>query len=209
MTDFIWGHLGNVSNKNAKDSDSDDDTNDETAVYRNQNEIWFNCGVNAKNIDSLIKLVYEIVHDEKLSAYRENNNLEIIIHIDSSGGYVSSAFKFIDFMQCLKKKGVKFKSIINGKACSSATLIAIVADSRQITQHSYAMIHELSSGVYGKITEIRSYQKHLDMCHKHIIETYITHNPALTVETIEAIMTSERWFSAQEYKTMGFVNDII
>lgn len=210
MTDFIWGSINCTSSKNISNDDSSSDDIDDVNIYRNQNEIWFNYGVTPKSVDTLIKLVYEIIHDDKLSAYRENNNLEIIIHFDSSGGYVSSAYKFIDFVRILQKKNIKFRSIINGKACSAATLMAIVADKKQITRHSYAMIHELSTMVSGSITHLRSYQKHLDIAHEHFIETYTENNSCnITRQEIEDIMLRETWFNAQEYKQKGFVDEIL
>jgi ATP-dependent protease ClpP protease subunit len=208
MTDFIWGANKCVPKlKDADDSDSDD--SDDVSIYRSQNEIWFNHGVAPKSIDKLIKLVYEIIHDEKLSAYRENNNLEIIIHFDSLGGYVDSAFKFIDFVGILQKKNIKFRSIINGRACSSATLMAIVCDKKQITKHSYAMLHEMSSMTSGSITHLRSYQKHLDMAQDHIITAYTDNNKNITKAELEELMLKETWFSAQDYKLKGFVDEIL
>ena len=204
MTDFIWGH-DTLIIKELKDTD----------VYRSQNELWFNCSVTRESIDKLIKLVYSVIHDEKLSAYRDNNELEIVLHIDSGGGVISSAFKFIDFMKQLKKKGVKWRTIINGHACSAATIIAVVADKRQITEHSYAMIHELSSVTWGSMTQLRSYQKHLDSVHDKLIKIYIDHagekntDDNTTKEEIEAIMNKETWFSAQEYKDKGFVDEVL
>jgi ATP-dependent Clp protease, protease subunit len=210
MTDFIWGNEM-LHNKELKETD----------VYRCQNEIWFNYGVTTESIDKLIKLVYAVVHDEKLSAYRDNNELEIILHIDSGGGLVSSAFKFIDFIKQLQKKKIKLRTIINGRACSAETLMAIVADKKQITEHSYAMIHELSSVTWGSMTQLRSYQKHLDSVHDHITQIYLKHNllkkdsskqneeGVITSEEIENIMNKETWFSADEYKKAGFVDEIL
>ena len=213
MTDFIWGNDINMhSAKDLKDTD----------VYRSQNEIWFNYAVCSASIDKLIKLVYEVVHDEKLSAYRDNNELEIILHIDSGGGLISSAFKFIDFIKQLQKKNIKLRTIINGRACSAATLMAVVGDKRHMTEHSYAMIHELSSVTWGSMTQLRSYQKHLDSTHEKITNIYFNNNrnntnscndednnEQISKEEIEIIMNKEMWFSAQEYKHKGFIDEIL
>ena len=174
MTDFLLGNL-----------QKDDVDIQPTDIYRTQNEIWFSFSVNNESINKVIKLMYEIIHDEKLSAYRENNDLEIILHIDSGGGLVSSAFKFIDFVKQLQKKNIKLRTIINGKACSAATLMAIIGDKRQITKHSYAMIHELSSSTWGSFSQLKSYQKHLDSTHNQIVDLYIHHNNLISVTKSE------------------------
>lgn len=206
--DFIWG-------------ETNDDTKDIKAheLYRSHNEIWFSHSINNESINKLIKLVYEVIHDDKLSAYRENNDLEIILHIDSAGGIVSSAFKFVDFIQQLQKRNIKLRTIINGKACSSATLIALSGNKKQITKHSYAMIHELSSVTWGNYTQIRSYQRHLDTVHDFIVQAYLQnnniYNKALETDVqkykdeIEQMMLKETWFTSEEYKNKGFVDEII
>ena len=206
--DFIWG-------------DCSDDSKDIKVheLYRSHNEIWFSHSVNNESINKLIKLVYEVIHDDKLSAYRENNDLEVILHIDSGGGVVSSAFKFIDFIQQLQKKNIKLRTIINGKACSAATLIALAGNKKQITRHSYAMIHELSSVTWGNYTQIKSYQRHLDTIHNFIVQMYLQQNNVYNKNSeedidkikdeIEEIMQKETWFTSEEYKAKGFVDEII
>lgn len=205
MTDFIWS-TAEFSTKETKVAD----------LYRSHNEIWFSTDIHSESINKLIKLMYEIIHDEKLSAYRDDNGLEIIIHIDSGGGILSSTFKFIDFCKQLQKKNIRLRTIINGKACSAATLMAIVGNKRQITKHSYAMIHELSSATWGSMTQMRSYQKHLDYVHDQMIDIYLEHlsfinneNKKLERSDIESLLNKETWFSAIEYKNNGFVEEII
>lgn len=208
MTDFIWA-TAEFSTKETKATD----------LYRSQNEIWFNTDIHNESINKLIKLMYEVIHDEKLSAYRDDTGIEIILHLDSGGGVLSSTFKFIDFCKQLQKKNIKIRTIINGKACSAATLMAIIGNKRQITKHSYAMIHELSSATWGSMTQMRSYQKHLDHVHDQMLEIYtehLSHNQPNNTEykkleqsEIESLLNKETWFSSTEYKNKGFVDEII
>jgi ATP-dependent protease ClpP protease subunit len=200
MTDFIWGGSPAVLGHNH-------DIKEEN-LYRSQNEIWFSCDVKTLTINKLIKLMYAVIHDEHLSAYREKGELEIVIHIDSYGGEVKAAFKFIDFVKQLQSKSVKVSTIINGAACSAATLMAIVGSKRQITEHSYAMIHELSSVVWGEYTKIKSYTHHLDTLHNQIVALY-EKKCSLEKEAIQTLLEKETWFSAQEYLEKGFVDEVI
>lgn len=210
MNDLIWGddNIENIDNS-IKD----------TSLYRSHNEVWFNCSINNDTINKLIKLMYEIIHDEKLSAYRESSSeIEIILHIDSPGGCVRSALKFVDFVTLLKKKNIKLRTIINGYAASAATIIAIIGDSKEITPNSSAMIHELSSSFSGNYTHIKSYSKHLDFLHTKIVDIYTTHkNPQSGHPTplekkedinIEELLLKQTWMNADEYLQIGFVDKI-
>jgi ATP-dependent Clp protease protease subunit len=212
MNELMWGDQESINlEKSVKDS----------SLYRSYNEIWFNCSVTNETINKAIKLMYEIVHDEKLSAYRESSKeIEIIFHIDSPGGSVKSMLKFIDFVMLLKKKNVKLKTIINGYAASAATLMAIIGDEREITPHSHAMIHELSSLYHGNYTHLQSYSKHLDFLHTQIINIYKTHirptqpaadpkkkEPAPPLD-LEKMLLKETWMDANEYLKLGFVDRI-
>ena len=81
----------------------------------------------------------------------------IYLHIHSYGGSVLSCFATIDTILGLECPTV---SIIEGAAASAATMISIVCDERKITAHSYMLIHQLSSGFWGKMNEIEDeYQK--------------------------------------------------
>jgi len=199
MDDIVWGNEDVINmGKTVKESN----------LYRSYNEIWFSCSVTNESINTLIKLMYEVLHDEKLSAYRESSKeIEIVLHIDSPGGSVNSLFKFVDFVKLLKKKNIKLRTIINGRAASAATLMAIVGDVREITPHSHTMIHELSAVNHGYYTHMKSYSKHLDHCHAQIIDIYKKHIVDNKAD-IENLLLKETWLSAEEYLELGFVDKI-
>ena len=201
MTDWYWG-IPKATNEFKTSSISEDE------IYRFQNEIWFSTTVNTKTTNQLIKLMHEALHDEKLSAYREQNNLELILHIDSYGGVGKDAFKFVDFVQQLKTKKVKLRTIINGCACSAGTIMALCGDQRQITQNSYAMIHELASITCGSYTQLKSYAKHLDDIHNQIVKFYHDQT-GMEIEKIRELLLKETYYTAAEYHAAGFVHNVI
>jgi ATP-dependent protease ClpP protease subunit len=143
--------------------------------------------------------------------------LEVVIHFNSYGGAVRAAFVFIDTLRQIQKRGIKFRSIINGIAASAATLMALVCNERQITRHSHAMIHELSGMHWGNYTAIKSASKHIDDVHNQIVKLYDecrrrTESPAADAETplsLSEMLLRETWFTAKEYVKMGFVDSVV
>jgi len=212
MNSIVWGAKDGLK-RNFLEAPIDGDE-----LYRERNEIWFSTSVSSKSINKLIKFIHEAIHDEKLSAYRDSEEFfEIILHIDSYGGCVGAIFKFVDCVEQLKKKKIRFRTIINGRACSAATLMAIVGDKKQMTKHSYSMIHELQCVAGGYHTHIQSYLKYISSLHNDIVSVYNRfrtksgeeESKPISVEQIEKWMIEETWFGAQEYLKLGFVDEII
>jgi ATP-dependent protease ClpP protease subunit len=203
MNELVWGvepiEIASTTIFNA----------DSNKIYRSHNEIWFNCSVTLHSINYLIKIIYEVLHDEKLSAYREANTLEVILHIDSNGGYVKDCFKFIDFVRQLQKKNIKFTSIINGSAYSCGSLMAIVCNNRKMTKHSNAMIHELSSCVAGEWSRMNNRLKQIGFLHNYIVTIYTEHSKLADSLKIKELLEKETWFTPEQYLELGFIDSII
>lgn len=181
---------------------------DDIYVYNVGNEIHFSTGVNTESIQKLMKIIQKIIyiHTKK----NKSEKLVITYTIDSPGGSISSVLKFYDFINCIKKKYkfIEFVSIITGMAASAGTIMALTADRRLMTKNAYAMVHELSTGNSGKFKYLRSYMEYIVKLHNRLVNIYVK-TTQKTTEEIEKIMDQETWFSAEEYKKMGFIDDII
>jgi ATP-dependent protease ClpP protease subunit len=77
----------------------------------------------------------------------------VTFNINSPGGYIDTMIQFYD---CLLN--TKAKTIANiYQACSAASVIALCCDEINATRFSYMMIHSMSTGTYGKISDIECY----------------------------------------------------
>ena len=138
-------------NKSEKDVSDDEESIDEKTsdlVSSHENHIYFYDSVNTKNILTLIKYI-KLVNKKLLSIkndfdikYDSSVNLNIYLHINSCGGYITDAFAAINY---IKNSRIPIISIIDGYAASAATLLSVVCYKRQITEHSTMLIHQLSS----------------------------------------------------------------
>jgi ATP-dependent protease ClpP protease subunit len=182
---------------------------DEHFVYAIGNEIHFTTGVNKTSIQALIKQIMEMIMEHKKKTIGDPDKLEIVIIVDSPGGSVSSVLKFCDFLDMCRVKFpfVTFTSVISGSAASAGTIMAIYCDKRFMTRHATAMVHELRSGFSDKMQEITSYYKHLTDLHNKLANIYVERTK-LAREEVDKIMRAETWYTAEEYKKMGFVDDV-
>jgi len=88
-----------------------------------------------------------------LSFESQDPTKDIIMYIDSYGGYIDS---FIAIHDVIKMIRCDVATVCVGKAmsCGQMLLISGAKDKRFITPNSRVLIHELSSGRYGKVHEL-------------------------------------------------------
>lgn len=97
--------------------------------------------------EDYVDLVH-LLHD----ASAEDN---ITIHINSVGGCVETAIQIIGAMRVCKGN---VTTIIEGEACSSASIIFLCGHSMIVSPHSYMMVHTISAAIpMSKQQEINSW----------------------------------------------------
>lgn len=116
-------------------------------------------------IDDDIKQAYE---------YRDVFNLlatctekdTVRFHINTLGGYIDTAIQFFHSLLNTKAKTI---SIIYS-ACSAGAYIALCADEVEVTHFGYMMLHNLSSGIEGKINDVHEYSTFTINQNNYIVE---------------------------------------
>jgi ATP-dependent protease ClpP protease subunit len=190
-----------------------EDTYNNPLIYSVGNEIHFSTGINKFTIEYAIRLITEIIHNEKddYKKYKEGDKkLQITYIVDSPGGCVSTILKFYDFVRRVKNKYnyVEFISIITGTAASAGTIMATIAHKRQMTLHAHAMIHELATGMSGSYTKIMSYGDHLTKIHNELADVYMEKCKTKRKRILK-LLKNETWLNAEEYLKLGLIDEII
>lgn len=75
------------------------------------------------------------------------------IYINSSGGHMDTA---LQFLRVLSETQAEVICSIEGACASAATIIFLAADSLEVTPNSLFMVHNYSSGAFGKGNEMVS-----------------------------------------------------
>lgn len=100
--------------------------------------------------DAINKELAENVIKSLLEFSRKSSD-DITLLINSNGGSVSCMFSIIETMNMVKPK---IRTIVMNTAASAAAIIAASGDERLIAKNAKIMVHEVSCGTYGKISEI-------------------------------------------------------
>ena len=203
MKDIIW-KLSSSSDDNGPTNSNSDDNNIVSSV---NNDIYFYSEVNRpKNLD----LNKRLVSMGKTLVNRANSlGLEspppIRLHINSYGGSVFAGFSTVDY---ILNSPVPVHSIIDGCAASAATIISVVAEKRLMNKHAYMLIHQLSSGIWGKYEELKDDMENCDLLMETIRQIYVEHTK-IPKKTLDQMLKRDLWFDAKTCLKYGLVDEII
>ncbi len=116
-------------------------------------------------IDDDIKQAFEYRAIFELLNKAEEKDI-INFHINTPGGYIDTMIQFFHAMLNTK---ARIKSIIYN-ACSAGAYIALCADEIEVTHFGYMMLHNLSSGIEGKINDVHEYSTFTINQNNYIVE---------------------------------------
>ena len=205
------------SNKNKKykneESDDEDDGDKEELVWRNGNDIFFYADVNAKNIGKLNKFIFEINKknvENFVLPFKNTLNIEpsyppIYLHIKSNGGCVDSALSSVDL---IKTSLSPVYTIIEGYAASAATMLSIVGEKRFMHKNAHMLIHQMSTGFWGKMEEIKDEIKNINEFEKVIFDIYKEH-ANIPDKKFSKILKHDLWWGAEKCKKYDLIDEII
>jgi ATP-dependent protease ClpP protease subunit len=129
----------------------------------------------------------------------------IKLHINSPGGSLLDAFAAVDYIKNCK---VPVHSVIDGSAASAGTIMSVVAKKRYMHKHSYMLIHQLSSGLYGKFEEQIDDFKNSNTFMEAINNIYRQHTK-IPPKTLKEILKRDIFFDAQTCLKYGLVDEIL
>ena len=127
------------------------------------------------------------------------------LYINSSGGEVFAGQAIYNIIKRHKARVITY---IDGLAASIASVIALAGDEVNISKNAMMMIHNpWTWGGFGDAKSLRKKADTLDQIRESILVTY-SEKTGLTNDDIIAMMDVETWFTADEAKNKGFVDNI-
>jgi ATP-dependent protease ClpP protease subunit len=175
--------------------------------YTMDNNIYFQDEISLDSINSLNREIREL--SKELIDFANKYDLEspppIKLHITSYGGSVIAAFSAID---CIESSKVPVHTIIDGYAASAATLISVCGAKRYIRKHASMLIHQVRSGMWGKMTEIEDDYANLQKTHEQIKKIY-SEKTRIKRKHLSKILKHDLDWDAKTCLENGLVDEII
>lgn len=182
-------------------------SSDDSRVSADNNKIYFYSGVTRQDNLMLNKYLHATGH--KMAniqrIYKLSEPPKVHLHINSYGGSVFAGFSSVDYIRNCQ---VPVVSVIDGCAASAATIMSVVAEERYMYEHAFMLIHQLSSGMWGKFEAMKDDMKNNELLMKKIIGIYEEHTKIPKVK-IKDILKRDLWWDAKTCLKYGLVDDII
>lgn len=136
----------------------------------------------------------------------EDANKDIYLYINSPGGSVDSGMAIYDTMQWISND---VATVAMGLAASMGQfLLSSGAKGKRFAlPHSRIMMHQPSGGLGGTASDIRI-QAEQSLHIKKTMGRLIAEHTGQSVEQIEIDSDRDRWFTAEEALTYGFIDHV-
>lgn len=137
----------------------------------------------------------------------EDSTKDIALYINSPGGSVTDGLAIYDTMQYVN---CDVATICVGMAASMGQflLCAGARGKRYALPHSRILMHQPSAQAQGQAADIAIQAEQIGYLKRMLAERIAMHT-GQSVETITADSDRDRWFTAEEAKEYGFIDQVI
>lgn len=176
----------------------------------------FDYGIDTKDNVIIIEgeiqsgLTFDIIAKTRLLNNLAGEDIKTFnILLNSPGGDVIETLGLIDFMKSQEKHGVKFNVIVRGGAMSAAALLLTCATgTRMVSKHSKIMVHQLSTIVVGKLSDVKSNAKFSEELETECNVLMAEHSKK-DQEYWENISSTDYFMSSDKALELGIIDKII
>jgi len=137
----------------------------------------------------------------------EDPTKDIVVIIDSYGGYVDSMWAMQDAMHLVT---CKVHTLCIGKAMSCGQMILVGGEKgcRYATPNSRIMMHQISSWAGGTVSDIQNYTEELKRLDRQFRE-FIQEKTKLTKVQLNKMLEQDYYMDPKQAKKYGFIDKII
>ena len=210
MDELYTTTLGNTTKIAYEETNNDGSDVDNHRKYYREYDYGVDSTDNVIFIQDEIQsgLTFDVISKVRLLKKINGNVDTINILLNSGGGDVIETLALIDYMKSQKDQ-IKFNVIVRGMAMSAAALLlANGTGTRAASKHSKIMVHQLSTIVVGKLSDVKSnakFSEELELeCNRLMAES-----TKMDKEYWENIQSSDYFMSAEKALELGIIDVII
>ena len=199
MDEKYWGEKKLNKKKNTK-------SNEEKHITVHENKIYYYASVNRDSVVELNKKIGELESKSLTLGHNlDINPPELKIFINSGGGSITAG---ISSMDTILRSKVPIHTYVDGFCASAATFLSVVGTRRFMSRNSYMLIHQLSSSLWGKYSEIEDEKKNLDLMMETIKSVYKEYTK-VPMKKLDEILKHDLLWDAKTCLKYGLVDEII
>jgi len=152
---------------------------------------YLNSDVSSYNLAQLIKNIPDTTKN-------------INVHINSYGGEVAEGLAIYN---SLKNHQANVTTIVDGFACSAASIIFMAGDDRIMNKSSLLMIHNALMMTGGNSDQLRKDADDLDIMNDQIVKAYLG-KVNIIEDDVRKLMNDESWIAPENAVKWGFATSI-
>ncbi len=179
-----------------------------TDILLDNRVIFFGCSSGNIYEPVITDMTANLVIQQLLYLQYENRNQDIHFYINSPGGSVTATLAIYDTMQFLE---CPINTYCMG-ICASGAAILLTAGTkgkRFALPHAKVMIHQpWSQGIGGQASDVEIEMKEI-LKEKRRLNEILAHHTGRSLNEIEAETERNRYFTAQEAKDFGLVDEVL
>lgn len=170
------------------------------------NHIYFNDDITTESVADLIQQLREVELQQRQLAvvYEIDPAPPIYLHLTTNGGEVHAAFAVVD---AIEKSKVPVYTVVEGFVASAGTLISLAGAKRFVSKNAYMLIHELRSGIWGKMSAIEEEVANLKKIMAHIT-TYYEDKTTISRKALEKLLVKDVIWNAEECIKKGVADEL-
>ena len=137
----------------------------------------------------------------------EDAEKDIYLYINSPGGSISAGMAIYDTMQFVKNDVATF-AVGMAASMGQFLLCSGAPGKRYALPHARIMMHQPSGGIGGTASDIKIQAEQMLYTKRQMADLIALHT-GQTKEQIELDSDRDRWFTAEDAKTYGFVDHVV
>ena len=155
-------------------------------IHSEGNKIYFYCPIDTYSIFLLNKEIDEVVNDLKSNnVYESAPHIKLYVHTNGGDLYAG-----LSGMEHIRTCEFDIHAYVDGFVASAGTILIIGAKKRIMFKYSEMLIHQLSTGFWGKYEEMVEEAKNCKKLMKMMKEIYKTYTE-IPDEILDQLMTKE------------------
>jgi len=171
-------------------------------ISENETELYVYGDIRKKDwIDAWFGTGNDVMNGVTLKdAISQIDTPNLTVRINSYGGSVAEGLTIYGLLSSFKGR---VKTIVDGFACSAASIIFMAGEERVVPENGLLMIHNAWGSMEGDSNAMKKFSEDLEKITQPSVDIY-TLKTGLPEEKIKEMMDKETWITSKEAYEMGF-----
>lgn len=132
----------------------------------------------------------------------------ITLYITSPGGSLFAGWALYDTLRTASSQGHEVVTVLRGYAASMAGVLYLAGDTRLIGSEAHLMIHEVSAGAIGKVSEMEDEVELCKQLNRRIEDVYVARTKIKRADFRKKSTRRDWWIAPEACISLGIAHAI-